>query len=176
MDETIDPRKDDWSDKIPRSLYLEGIGKMAHTFGGDKVAEAFGLGAFQLTRLRGRNDADNLRLVEVWFRGVHSDVGGGNENRGLNWISLDWMFANARRHGLDIDQAAVDRTEKHSTDPRNIKPHHVAVGPRRETFPTDLLHQSVQLDPNDTSHQRNDPTVALTRIDNDGTSAAPSNA
>ena len=30
--------------------------------------------------------ADSLR--EVWFRGVHSDVGGGNGNRGLNWISL----------------------------------------------------------------------------------------
>jgi uncharacterized protein (DUF2235 family) len=52
------------------------------------------------------------RLEEVWFRGVHSDVGGGNENPGLNWISLDWMFANAHRCGLDIDQAAVARSRE----------------------------------------------------------------
>ncbi len=264
LNETIDPSKDDWSRTIPRSLYLEGIGRMAHTFVGDKVAEAFGLGghgrirkaldrmeqnlgagdphvdvigfsrgaalavafanevaekypmvrirflgvwdvvaefgapgkavnlgynlkrppnvdhcchamaldetrvAFDLTRLRGRNDAQTPQLVEVWFRGVHSDVGGGNQNPGLNWISLDWMFANARRHGLDIGQAAIDNNRARSAKPGNIKPHDVAVGPKRDVFPTDLLHGSVQLDPNDKSHQRNDPRIALTRIDNDG--------
>src|SRR5207248_8955640 len=30
---------------------------------------------------------------EVWFRGVHSDVGGGNGNRGLNDIALKWMMS-----------------------------------------------------------------------------------
>jgi len=32
---------------------------------------------------------------EVWFRGVHSDVGGGNENRALNDITLRWMLSKA---------------------------------------------------------------------------------
>ena len=32
---------------------------------------------------------------EAWFRGVHSDVGGGNENRALNDITLRWMLSKA---------------------------------------------------------------------------------
>ncbi len=39
---------------------------------------------------------------EVWFRGVHSDVGGGNANRGLNDIALQWMMRKAQAAGLPI--------------------------------------------------------------------------
>ena len=48
---------------------------------------------------------------EVWFRGVHSDIGGGNGNRGLNDISLRWMFSKAKASGLpilDADVSALD--------------------------------------------------------------------
>jgi hypothetical protein len=50
--------------------------------------------SFLPTRLHGAN--------EVWFRGVHSDVGGGNGNRGLNDISLRWMMSKAKAAGLPI--------------------------------------------------------------------------
>ncbi len=40
--------------------------------------------------------------VEVWFRGVHSDVGGGNGNSGLNDVSLKWMMRKAKAAGLAI--------------------------------------------------------------------------
>jgi hypothetical protein len=40
--------------------------------------------------------------VEVWFRGVHSDVGGGNGNSGLNDIALKWMMKKAKGAGLPI--------------------------------------------------------------------------
>ncbi len=46
----------------------------------------------------------------MWFRGVHSDVGGGNGNRGLNDISLKWMMSKARAAHLpftDTDIAAL---------------------------------------------------------------------
>ena len=39
---------------------------------------------------------------EVWFRGVHSDVGGGNTNRGLNDIALKWMLSKAKGASLPI--------------------------------------------------------------------------
>ncbi|HEY2151214.1 MAG TPA: DUF2235 domain-containing protein [Vicinamibacterales bacterium] len=39
---------------------------------------------------------------EVWFRGVHSDIGGGNSNRGLNDITLKWMFSKAKGASLPI--------------------------------------------------------------------------
>jgi hypothetical protein len=40
--------------------------------------------------------------VEVWFRGVHSDVGGGNGNSGLNDVTMKWMMNKAKSAGLPI--------------------------------------------------------------------------
>ena len=44
---------------------------------------------------------------EVWFRGVHSDVGGGNSNRGLNDITLKWMMTKAKAAGLPISDTDI---------------------------------------------------------------------
>ena len=49
----------------------------------------------------------NPRLNEVWFRGVHSDVGGGNGNDGLSSIALDWMFDAAHRSGVQLKTSKV---------------------------------------------------------------------
>ena len=40
------------------------------------------------------------RLEEVWFRGDHSDVGGGHESTGLSDIALHWMTHEAQKAGL----------------------------------------------------------------------------
>lgn len=56
--------------------------------------------SFLPTRLHG--------ACEVWFRGVHSDVGGGNGNRGLNDIALKWMMSKAKAAGLPIRQSDLD--------------------------------------------------------------------
>jgi hypothetical protein len=55
--------------------------------------------AFRPTRVRGG--------CEVWFRGVHSDVGGGNDNHGLNDISLRWMLHKAIASGLPMNPNAI---------------------------------------------------------------------
>jgi type VI secretion system (T6SS) phospholipase Tle1-like effector len=44
---------------------------------------------------------------EVWFRGVHSDIGGGNGNRGLNDIALKWMMSKAKAASLPITDADI---------------------------------------------------------------------
>ncbi len=44
---------------------------------------------------------------EVWFRGVHSDVGGGNDNHALNDISLRWMLHKAIASGLPMTTDCV---------------------------------------------------------------------
>ena len=56
------------------------------------------------------------RLVgayEVWFRGAHSDVGGGNGNLGLNCITLCWMLRKAAASGLPIAPAAIEAAARH---------------------------------------------------------------
>jgi uncharacterized protein (DUF2235 family) len=55
--------------------------------------------SFRPTRLVG--------AYEVWFRGSHSDVGGGNGNVGLNCIALCWMLRKAAASGLPITAAAI---------------------------------------------------------------------
>ena len=40
--------------------------------------------------------AGNQVLEQVWFSGVHSDVGGGYADSGLSDIALLWMMAKAR--------------------------------------------------------------------------------
>ena len=41
-------------------------------------------------------------LRQVWFMGMHTDVGGGYEKSGLSDIVLEWMVQHAVRHGLRI--------------------------------------------------------------------------
>jgi hypothetical protein len=122
---------------------------------------------FPLTRLS-ETDSDTGRLLEVWFRGVHTDVGGGNGNRGLNWISLNWLFENARRDGLPITQNAVVANAADSNLPQQISSHDVDPHHRRAILSTDLLHASVRLDPGVVGRPHNNPRIPLARIDDGG--------
>ena len=47
-----------------------------------------------------RGGADNGRMTQVWFAGMHSDVGGGYPDNDLAHVSLEWM----------IDQVHFDPT------------------------------------------------------------------
>lgn len=137
-----------------------------------RVAHAMALDeartVFQLTRLGRTGVDDSARLIEVWFRGVHSDVGGGNGNFGLNCLSLAWMYAVALREGLPIDPGAVTDNLRHASLAQDIREHKLAVGPKRDIRATDFLHETVRLDANGSGHQRNDPRVPLRRAMNDG--------
>ncbi|WP_405497937.1 DUF2235 domain-containing protein [Nocardia sp. NBC_00511] len=52
----------------------------------------------------GRRD----RVKQVWFEGVHSDVGGGYADCGLSDITLRWMIAQAEAEGLAFDHDRLD--------------------------------------------------------------------
>ena len=45
-------------------------------------------------------------LEQIWFTGVHCDVGGGYPQTGLSDITLLWMVEQAARHGLEFDAEA----------------------------------------------------------------------
>jgi hypothetical protein len=44
-------------------------------------------------------------VLQVWFPGVHSDIGGGYGNKGIGDITWDFMMRQAARHGLVVDPA-----------------------------------------------------------------------
>lgn len=64
-------------------------------------------GPFRPTLWTPQADAPKKQAVEqVWFSGVHCDVGGGNPNHGLSDIALLWMVHRAQRRGLRFDPEA----------------------------------------------------------------------
>ena len=48
---------------------------------------------------------------QVWFRGAHSDVGGGYVESGLSVIALQWMAGQAHDLGLRLDLPALARLQ-----------------------------------------------------------------
>lgn len=123
---------------------------------------------FPLTRLCNKDGSHDERLVELWFRGVHSDVGGGNANRGLNWVALNWMFMNALRADLPIAKEAVERNLQDRNLPQAISAHKVDSHLERHFLPADCLHSTVVLGPGVAGRPHNDPKIALKRIDDEG--------
>ncbi|HSI59670.1 MAG TPA: DUF2235 domain-containing protein [Ideonella sp.] len=57
----------------------------------DEVAEAEAVA---------RREVAPMRLRQVWFAGMHSDVGGGYPDDSLSYVSLDWMMGEAETAGL----------------------------------------------------------------------------
>ncbi len=46
-------------------------------------------------------------VEQVWFAGVHSNVGGGYKDAGLSDLALEWMLAKAQDCGLAVSQTCV---------------------------------------------------------------------
>jgi uncharacterized protein (DUF2235 family) len=60
-------------------------------------------------------------VKNVWFAGVHSDVGGGYlaEQAGLAKIAFAWLMREARACGMGIDSVALDREVNQTGEPQN---------------------------------------------------------
>jgi len=83
------------------------------------------------------------RAHEVWFRGGHGDVGGGNQNPARNDITLRWMLLKAQACGLPIDAARVpDETAIDPNAPILAKA--TPVPDRRECRPGDRIHYTTE--------------------------------
>ena len=81
---------------------------------------------------------------ETWFRGVHSDIGGGNENPGLNNITLRWMYRKAILCGLPITEANITNDACRPLD--RINPSFFSELSKltwRDLAAADMLHYSV---------------------------------
>ncbi|MEP3846554.1 MAG: DUF2235 domain-containing protein [Paracoccaceae bacterium] len=52
---------------------------------------------------------DDCDVEQVWFPGVHADVGGGYAETGLGDITLDWMIEEAKKCGLDFQDRFRDQ-------------------------------------------------------------------
>lgn len=94
--------------------------------------------------LRWKNDP---RVLQAWFAGVHSDVGGGYAKPGLADITLEWMIYRAHGHGLRFRQSYMDA---HVNPRANAIMHDSFKGiwkplgeNSRKILKTDFVHRSV---------------------------------
>ncbi len=91
---------------------------------------------FRVTRLKGAR--------EVWFRGAHSDVGGGNGNIGLNNIAFCWMLRKAAASGLPVDQVRVLEASTASKPATDVKwPRDLVKNSKRTIATDDRVHHTV---------------------------------
>jgi uncharacterized protein (DUF2235 family) len=75
-------------------------------------------GPFQPTLwARQPNPPKNQRVEQVWFSGVHSDVGGGYPQHDLSDIALLWMVECARDYSLAFDPTAFDQRPPDAAPP-----------------------------------------------------------
>jgi hypothetical protein len=97
---------------------------------------------FAVTRLDPKNEHDFIH--EVWFRGVHSDIGGGNRNEARSNIALQWMVEQGRACGLQFNESKAKLPRYSNTD--RFAPvsenQDVKVDPRRPVGDDDEIHPS----------------------------------
>lgn len=99
---------------------------------------------FSVTRLDEGNRC--LHIQEVWFRGVHSDIGGGNENEARSNIALQWMLEKGRACGLTFDEVKARRQRYSKTNRFALifENKDVKTDPRRKVGDKDEIHPSAQ--------------------------------
>jgi len=54
------------------------------------------------------HEKEGLDLVQLWFAGVHSDVGGGYDEYGLSHCAAEWMLKEAGKFGLVFESHFVN--------------------------------------------------------------------
>lgn len=87
------------------------------------------------------------RVTQIWFAGVHADVGGGYDDVGLSDITLEWMVWRGVDHGLDFSE-----TKFRKLDPKPDGRRHesykgiwrVFGEEARTVKTTDPIHESVR--------------------------------
>lgn len=98
---------------------------------------------FNITRL----DPDNKqsKTLEMWFRGVHSDIGGGNTNESRSNIALQWMLEKAIECKLPINKIKQKLPRYSSTDTfaQVSENTDVKIDKKRDRNAKDSIHKSV---------------------------------
>lgn len=83
-----------------------GVRRAAHALAIDERRSRFKPSLWDESALKSTQSVD-----QVWFAGVHSDVGGGYERRGLADITLRWMLEQADAAGVVFNSQAFNEVQ-----------------------------------------------------------------
>ncbi|MBI4490587.1 MAG: DUF2235 domain-containing protein [Deltaproteobacteria bacterium] len=139
----------------------DSVKKCFHAMALDERRQNFGVQRIVTTVSNANTEG---RIYEVWFRGVHSDIGGGNRNLGLSSIALHWMYKQALRCGLPIPQQEVAKQRENMRPDTEISKNMDIIPNRYRTISwSDVVHESVSHRPD-----ANNPPKDLKVVNDDG--------
>lgn len=78
--------------KFPDQILSDKVDRAVHALSIDEARAAFGPVLWEA----------KPNVEQVWFSGVHSNVGGGYPKQGMSLVTLDWMMQKAQQNGLRI--------------------------------------------------------------------------
>lgn len=78
--------------KFPDRILSDKVDQAVHALSIDEARAAFGPVLWEA----------KPNVEQVWFAGVHSNVGGGYPKQGMSLVTLDWMMQKAQHNGLRI--------------------------------------------------------------------------
>jgi len=89
--------------------------------------------------------ANDANFQQVWFAGVHSDIGGGYPETGLSDVTLDWMIKRAQAQGLNLDLTVLSIVPSPTNMLHNSKTGMFALKPDyNRAIDPQVLHTSVK--------------------------------
>jgi hypothetical protein len=95
------------SDKVAKACHAVSIDDERHTFHPVLWDEA--------TEPQDAAHLDDERVSQVWFSGVHANVGGGYPNDALSAVSLEWIATEAQKKDIRFLREQLE----HATDKRD---------------------------------------------------------
>ena len=78
--------------KFPDQILSDKVDQAVHAVSIDEARAAFGPVLWEA----------KPTVEQVWFAGVHSNIGGGYPKQGMSLVTLDWMMQKAQHNGLRI--------------------------------------------------------------------------
>ncbi|GFO57935.1 hypothetical protein GMST_02600 [Geomonas silvestris] len=84
-------------------------------------------------------DGEEPRVKQVWFAGVHSNVGGGYPKQGMSLVTLDWMMHEARQAGLRFINQDLEFTRLHQDVHDKLYDSRAGLGVYYRWSPRDLM-------------------------------------
>ena len=78
--------------KFPDRILSDKVDQAVHALSIDEARAAFAPVLWEA----------KPNVEQVWFAGVHSNVGGGYPKQGMSLVTLDWMMQKAQQNGLRI--------------------------------------------------------------------------
>jgi uncharacterized protein (DUF2235 family) len=95
--------------KFPDRMLNPSVGHACHALALDEERQSFAPVLWDEA-----SSVNPGRIEQVWFAGVHSNVGGGYPRQGMSLVALEWMMEKAEAHGLRFIKSERDFYRYHA--------------------------------------------------------------